>query len=230
MTEGPRGGAPRRALTAEQFATACNVSRETMDRFGAYLALLESWQARINLIAASTLRDPWRRHMLDSAQLAPLLPRGATTITDLGAGAGFPGLVLAILTGLETHLVESDGRKCAFLREAARITGTRIEIHPARIEALSPWPTDLVTARALAPLPDLLPLVARFNRPAALDAVVALLHKGARVEEELTAVEKKWTMSRRRIPSQSDPAGCILEIRDLATRPSPPPGSHDQGR
>jgi 16S rRNA (guanine527-N7)-methyltransferase len=102
----------------EDFAAATGVSRETIERLSAYAALLVKWQARINLVSASTLEDLWRRHMLDSAQLLPLLPEGTTSVIDLGSGAGFPGLVLAILGIPEVHLIESDQRKCVFLTEA----------------------------------------------------------------------------------------------------------------
>src|SRR5437588_12718613 len=110
------------ALSPAEFAAATGVSRETLARLDAYAELLRQWSPRINLVAASTLDDLWRRHVLDSAQLFPLLPPGAHSLIDLGSGAGFPGLVLAILGVPAVELIESDARKCAFLREAARGT------------------------------------------------------------------------------------------------------------
>ena len=137
------------------------VSRETEDRLAAYVALLRRWQRIKNLVGPSTLDRVWTRHIADSAQLAALLPEARRWL-DMGSGAGFPGLVIAILLrgapGAAVHLVESNARKCAFLREAARETGAAAIIHNTRIENVTPEleHVDVVTARALAPLPDLL--------------------------------------------------------------------------
>jgi len=128
-------------MSPESFCRAFPVSRETLDRLRRYGALLEKWQKRINLVAAGTVPDLWRRHMLDSAQLmVPIaaLNKEKPMILDLGSGAGFPGLVLAMLDAGEVHLVESDQRKCAFLREVARETETALTIHESRIEDLAP--------------------------------------------------------------------------------------------
>lgn len=198
-------------LTPPEIAALLDVSRETLDRLHIYLDVLTKWQPRINLVGASTLRDPWRRHILDSAQLFPLLPPGTQTLVDLGSGAGFPGLVLAILGVASVHLVESDHRKAAFLREAARLTTTPVTVHPQRLESLASFPVDAVTARALAPLPRLLDLAAPFLCKGA----VGLFLKGQSVDDELTESHKIWKMRVERLPSRSDPAGFVLRIGDL---------------
>ena len=146
--------------------------------------------------------------MLDSAQLAPLLPPGTQAIVDLGSGAGFPGLVLAILGIPEVHLVESDSRKCVFLAEAARATGANPVIHNQRIESVSGLSVGVVTARACAPLDKLMSYAQKFL----WQDGKALFLKGATVEEELTAARKLWQMEVERFPSASDPTGCILRI------------------
>jgi 16S rRNA (guanine527-N7)-methyltransferase len=191
------------------------VSRETLARLAAYIELLREWSARINLVGRDTLADPWRRHILDSAQLAPLVPRTARNLIDLGSGAGFPGLVLAILGVPAVELVEADAKKCAFLREAARATATEIAISQSRIEGLPPHPADVVTARALAPLGRLLGLAAPFL---GLDSVCLFL-KGARAEEELTLARKDWTMAVSSSESRSDPRGVVLRLHDVVRAP-----------
>src|SRR5581483_3005998 len=162
-------------LTPEQFRSelsslGVNVSRETISALETYAALLVKWQKAINLVSGATLGDLWRRHFLDSAQLLALLNApdiGDGAITDLGSGAGFPGLVLAILSGRPAHLIESDQRKAAFLGEAARATGCagRVQIHAKRIERLEPWRAGTLTARALAELGPLLDWAAPFIGP-----------------------------------------------------------------
>lgn len=199
------------ALRAGDVQRVCGFDDDIRDRLAAWLELLARWQRRINLVAASTLADPWRRHILDSAQLVPLLPTGAAEIVDLGSGAGFPGLVVAIAGRRPVRLVEADARKCAFLAEAARVTGAEAVVDNRRIEAVAAASADVVTARALAPLPVLLPLAARILRPAG----IALLLKGATVAAELTAVEKTWTMRATHIASSSEPSGVILKIERL---------------
>jgi len=207
----------RAVLTPEQFAVEANVSRETLERLAAYAALLTRWQATINLVGRDTLDDLWRRHMLDSVQLVRYLPAGARVVTDLGSGAGFPGLVLSIVADIHVHLVESIGRKTAFLQEAARVTRARVTIHRDRIESVDPWPSDAVTSRALAPLPELLKLAAPFL-VAATPGIepVCLFLKGAQAEQELTDARKSWKIVVERFPSLAEPAGCVLRIRGVS--------------
>jgi len=197
------------------------VSRETTARLESYATLLRQWSPRINLVAASTLDDLWRRHFLDSAQLFPLIPAGARSLIDLGSGAGFPGLVLAIMGVPGVELVEADARKCAFLREAARITATTVRIHNARIEAVAPHPVDVVTARGCAPLDRLLVLAQAFVAP----ETVLLFPKGAQARQEVAAAQQAWTMDLTWHDSRTDPRGVILCLRRLARRPTAAPGS-----
>lgn len=196
------------------FCERTGIEVATADRLAAVLELLRRWQRRINLVGASTLDDPWRRHILDSAQLAPLLPRGDPRVADLGTGAGFPGLVLAIVADCRMVLVDSDARKCAFVREAARISGADVEVMNARMETLPPAIADAVVARACAPLMTLLPVAARCLCPGG----IALFLKGRTLDVELTAARKEWTLSTRRIDSVTDADGAVLIVETMVPR------------
>ena len=230
-------------FASELKALGINVSRETLQRLESYAGLLVKWQAKINLVGPATLPDLWRRHFLDSAQLLDLLPRaggglrwgrssssaesaegttptptlpqlgGGGTLVDLGSGAGFPGLVLAIMTNWRVHLLDSDQRKCAFLRQVALDCGAldRVTIHPKRIEQLTGIAADVVTARACAPLGELLALAEPFIG----EKGTGLFLKGAQAEEELTQAQRHWTMRLDRRESISDPAGTILIVSHL---------------
>jgi 16S rRNA (guanine527-N7)-methyltransferase len=198
-------------LTAEQFQSALGVSRETMERLRAYADLLKRWQKAVNLIAPSTLPDLWRRHMMDSAQLARWLILEPSRLVDLGSGAGFPGLVLAILGGCTVELVESDSKKCTFLREVIRITEARAHVREMRIDTFSGPGFDVVTSRALAPLPRLLGYASRLLTP---DGICLFL-KGRRTEEELTEAGKEWNMTVERFPSQTEPRGWVIRVGDI---------------
>jgi 16S rRNA (guanine527-N7)-methyltransferase len=173
--------------------------------------LVVRWNSRINLVGRADIGKLHERHILDALQLADFVPPGILRAVDLGSGAGFPGLVLAIATGVHFDLIESDQRKAAFLREAARITAAPAKVHACRIEVASVAPADLVTARALAPLPDLLPLAHRFLS----DRGVALFPKGASADQELTGAAAKWNMRIERFPSQTDAAGVILRLSEV---------------
>jgi 16S rRNA (guanine527-N7)-methyltransferase len=203
-------------LDAEAFRQEADVSRETLARLERYLELLGKWTQAINLVAKSTLEDPWRRHFLDSAQLYDRLPPKSAdrdrVLVDLGSGAGFPGLVLAIMGAGTTHLIESDRRKAAFLREVARATDTEVTVHDRRIEAVPPFAADVVVARACAPLDRLLAYAAPFLQPAGAVATRCLFLKGRRVDEELTEANKAWRLSVECFPSRTDPAGTVLSI------------------
>lgn len=204
----------------EEFQARTNVSRETLDRLKAYAALLAEWQARMNLLAAGEAEELWRRHMLDSAQLVPIAPEDATQWADLGSGAGFPGLVVAVILadrpGMHMSLIESNARKAAFLRESVRITGAPASVLNARAEALAPLNAEIVTARALSPLPELLELLERHGAPGG----IGLFLKGKDVAHELTEARKAWTFAVDMLPSQTDPGGTILRISSAHRDPS----------
>lgn len=204
-----------------------SVSRETRDRLAAYVDLLHRWQRIKNLVGPSTLDEVWSRHIADSLQLARCAPLDAHW-ADLGSGAGFPGLVIAIAMGDKdlapdgpghVHLIESNQRKAAFLREVARVVGAPVTIHAARIEAVLPQLSGIgvVTARALAPLTDLL----GYAQPFVEKGGIALFPKGQDVDSELTQATRFWSIDVETIPSQTDPAGVILRI----TRITPSVGS-----
>ncbi len=203
-------------FTAADFQAATNVSRETLERLEIYAALLRDWSGRMNLVARSTLDVLWHRHMLDSAQLYPLLPGGCRTLVDLGSGAGFPGMVLAIMSGsagpMDVHLIDSTGKKANFLREVASETGTPLKIHNDRIEKIRPVQADAVTARALAPLDKLL----GYARPFLAPETVCLFLKGQHVEDELTNAHKIWKMRVDRHPSWTDPQGSVLRVCEVS--------------
>jgi 16S rRNA (guanine527-N7)-methyltransferase len=196
-------------LDASGFAEAANVSRETVDRLGIYADLLLKWGARINLVGKSTLPDLWRRHMLDSAQLWPHLPPDTRNLVDFGSGAGFPGLVLAIMGVPDVHLVEANSKKCAFLRESARLTEAPVTVHNNRIEEMSSWKADVVTARALAPLPVLF----KYAEPFVTPNTICLFLKGRGVEEELTEIRKLWNIREDKYQSITDPEGIVLRLK-----------------
>ena len=196
-------------------STPKNVSREA--QFDSFIELLLGWNRRINLISRADEPFIRRRHIDDSAQLAALIPSGTERAIDLGSGAGFPGLILAAITGIPFDLIESDQRKAAFLMEAARLLAAPVHVHPVRIEAAQLPPACLITARAVAPLPRLLALAAPLLAPGGM----CLFPKGADVESELTLAAAQWHMRVDRIPSRTDPRAVILRITELQRAPKP---------
>lgn len=201
------GARPEPPLTPEGFGAATGVSRETLAHLERYVALLRKWQPAINLVGARTLDDVWRRHLLDSAQLAKLT-QGRRWI-DLGSGAGFPGMVLAIMGVGAVHLAESDQRKAAFLATVAHETAAKAVIRLGRIEAMRPEIFEVVTARALAPLAELLRLAQHFVG----ENTVCLFPKGQDIDAELTEAAKCWKFNHELVPSQTDPRGTIVIVR-----------------
>jgi 16S rRNA (guanine527-N7)-methyltransferase len=229
----------------EEFAAAFAVSRQAVDRLAVYETLLRQWQATINLVAPSTLEAVWHRHFADSAQLVALAP-GARTWVDLGSGAGFPGLVVAImLAGVppptpnpspqggggpsrrigelpRVTLIESNARKCAFLREVVRQTGVApsvsVDILSTRIEAAATQASlagpDVVTARALASLSRLLELSA----PLFASRTVGLFLKGRDAAAELETARKLWSFNAELIPSRTEAGAHVIAVRDLAPK------------
>ncbi|WP_165585469.1 16S rRNA (guanine(527)-N(7))-methyltransferase RsmG [Roseococcus sp. SYP-B2431] len=187
-----------------------DVSREAEVKLRDYLSLLRTWNARINLVANAPEEQLWQRHVLDSWQLLPLLPDGP--LADLGSGGGLPGLVIAIGRQQETHLVESDRRKCAFLIEASRALDlSHVCVHPMRIDDAKLPPVRVVTARALAPLKSLLPQAARILGPDG----VALFPKGRSVDAELTEAAPHWFMRVERFQSRTDAQSTILRLSEI---------------
>lgn len=217
--EFPAGGSshlvPSEGFGSEAFFRIFPVSRETREKVETWMALLETWGRRINLISPTTFDQLWHRHLFDSAQWffcrtdgAPLPERGI----DLGSGAGFPGLALSILGSMEMTLVESDRRKAAFLRQVIRETGALAEVHEGRIENLAGdgphWP--LVTARALSPLDRLL----AWAHPLMAGNGALWAWKGRTWNDELTAARRRWHFDVRIHRSRTEPAARMLEIRD----------------
>lgn len=195
-----------------------NVSRETLERLETYAALLTKWNPRINLVSKATLRDLWTRHIADSAQLFHLAPHPVKHWVDLGSGGGFPGLVVAIMameTGSPVHvtLVESDTRKCAFLRTAIRETGAPATVINDRIEDLPPLLGDVISARALADLSTLLGYVNHHLAPRGM----AILPKGENWENELSDAQSKWKFAHRIDKSETQDGPVILSITGVAS-------------
>ena len=214
-----RGAAAGAEESEEALAARLGVSRETAARLALFVSLLRRWNTRINLVAPSTLPQVWDRHVRDSLQLFDHIdPQALPAGLDLGSGAGFPGLVLAIAGGIPMTLVEADRRKAGFLRIAIAETGAPADVVNDRIESLAPADLPrpaIVTARALKPLPQLLALA----RPwLARQETVLWAWKGARWEEELTAARKDWIFACDAYPSRTDPAARLLRIAGLRPR------------
>lgn len=202
------------ALKQDQW-DALNVSRETMDKLKTYADLLVKWQAKINLVGPKTIDDLWARHILDSAQIYPMLPQTAKSMVDIGCGAGFPGLVLAIMGQKNVHLIDSDARKMAFVREVALKTQTEVHIHCGRIEALEfEDKFDVVTSRALAPLDKLL----GFAKPILAETGCCLFLKGQKYKEEIKEAQHGWCFDYQDHSSLSDPQGHILYIERVLSK------------
>jgi 16S rRNA (guanine527-N7)-methyltransferase len=204
-------------------AVRAHVSRETGDKLAQLAAELRRWQAIKNLVSSSTLDDVWGRHIADSLQLAQLAPEARIWV-DLGSGAGFPGLVVALAIsdrpGAHVHLVESNGRKCAFLRHAARLTGAPVTVHEARVEAVVAdfaGSVDVVTARAVAPLAQLL----SWSQQLLKSGAVGLFPKGRDATAELTEAEKSWRFKAALLPSRTDSEARIVRVTSFEG-PRPP--------
>ncbi len=189
-----------------------DVSRETQDALGRFAALLVRWNRTVNLVSAKDVSVLWQRHIADSLQLIPSMHPLTDRAVDIGSGAGFPGLILALATGVPFDLIEADRRKAAFLREAARTTGAPVHVLAVRAESAGIAPAPLVTARAVAPLPKLLELAAPLLAPGGQ----CLFLKGASAQEELTMAAVQWHMHVERVASRTAPDTCILRISNLS--------------
>ena len=193
-----------------------NVSRETSDRLRLLADLLVKWNPRINLVSKSTVETLWTRHILDSAQIFDLVPHPVDHWVDIGSGGGFPGLVVAILAaekdrGQETTLIESDQRKCAFLRTVLRETGVPATVLTKRIEAAEPQNADVLSARALADLSQLCAFAERHLQKGG----VALFPKGVTWQKELRQAEESWSFSYDVVTSKSEPEAVVLKLGDI---------------
>ncbi len=209
---------PDAPMTPEGFQEISGASDEDLERLKTYVALLNKWQDKINLVSKDSLTDVWRRHILDSAQLAPLIGSQIKSIADIGTGAGFPGMVLAIIGAAEEiHLIESNERKNAFLREVNRMTKAGTIIHNIRVEKLQEVSVDLVVSRAVASLEQLL----QYVNPLLKKGGQCLFLKGKKWREELTEVQKKWIINESVIQSLSDPSGMILKLEEIKSRDDP---------
>jgi 16S rRNA (guanine527-N7)-methyltransferase len=205
----------------EDFAEVFNVARETIHRLERYAALLAHWQKSTNLVASATLPRLWSRHFADSAQIRGLAPEARLWL-DLGSGAGFPGLVVAILQtgqpGFRMHLVESNHKKCAFLAEVVRETKAPVDIHAMRIEQLGEsahrLEPNVISARALAPLPRLFELAQPFFGP----QTRGLFLKGREAEAEIEAAKSAWDFAALLHPSITSAESHIVEVRALRPR------------
>ncbi len=193
-----------------------NVSRETLADLQQYADLLLKWNPKINLVSKSDAGDLWKRHIWDSVQVFDVSSPVSDWV-DLGSGGGFPALVCAILAKraqTKTHftLIESDARKCAFLRTVARTLSLDVTVFAERVEKIDPIGAEIVSARALTALPDLLGYVARHISPTG----AAILPKGENWEKEVDQALEIWNFQYQAIPSQTNPDAAILVIKDLA--------------
>lgn len=192
------------------------VSRETMTALKSFQILVQRWNPAINLVSKASLQDLWHRHILDSAQLSQLCPPDARSWIDIGSGGGFPGIVVAIvaaetLPSLRVTLVESDLRKATFLRQAIQALSLDATVRSERIESIEPLNADVLSARALAPLTQLLSFAEKHLR----DDGLAVFPKGARYAEELAEAQKDWAFVTEIKPSYSDSEAAILLIRKI---------------
>lgn len=198
----------------EKIGDFLDVPRETQEKLDCYVQLLIKWQARINLISSKTLPEIWHRHILDSAQLVSYLPKTPSVILDMGSGAGLPGVILAILTRHQLHLVESDSRKIAFMRTALRETCTSAILHEQRMETVPALRPDIITARALAPLSQLITLASAQHH----EKIEYLFLKGREAKQELTALPACPKMEAECLPSMTDSQASIIRLKPILYR------------
>lgn len=196
-------------MTADEFQKQFNVSRETLASLTTYADLLKKWQNKINLVSPTTINEIWGRHFADSAQIFKYIDTPEQSIADIGAGAGFPGMVLALMGCKNVTLIESDQRKCLFLKDVARKTGANVTILNQRIERVE-QKFDLITARALADLSQLLEYVSIIS-----DSGKALFLKGQNSKQELNQAQSEYEFAFETYKSMTDTNASILKISDL---------------
>jgi len=200
----------------QDFADSYGVSRETIHKLSTYQKLLIEWNEKFNLVAASTLPHIWTRHFSDSAQLMRFISESATTVADMGAGAGFPGLVLAIMaqelkTPFHLYAIEGTGKKADFLQAVVDELKLKVTVRRERIESIRDLKADIITARALKALPELL----KYANYLMHKDTICLFLKGKNVEEELTQARKYWIFKEETHPSRSDDSGRVLVLTDI---------------
>lgn len=200
----------------KNFMEKYDVSRETFERLKAYEDSLHEWQKKFNLVSNASLADAWNRHFLDSVQLFKYIPQNAKTLYDFGSGAGFPGMVLAIMAKektpyLKVSLIESVGKKTLYLNEVKKITETNVTIINDRIENINVQKADVITSRALASLKELFGYVYKFCKK----ETVCIFPKGKKYAEEITEAQKDWKFKILIEPSEQSDEGKILIITDL---------------
>ncbi|MFY9288254.1 MAG: 16S rRNA (guanine(527)-N(7))-methyltransferase RsmG [Alphaproteobacteria bacterium] len=195
----------------DEFMDLISVSHETGAKFDRYAVLLAEWNQKFNLVAESTIPHIWKRHFLDSAQLFKHIPEGAQNIADMGSGAGFPGLVLSIMGAPKIHLIESTGKKANFLRAVIEDLKLDAEVHQERAESIKNLKADVITARAMASLLDLLNLSNNLRNKHSF----CLFPKGQNADAELTESAKYWRFDHEKIQSISDPSGSVLILKDI---------------
>jgi len=186
------------------------------EKLSLYLELVKRWNVAINLVGSSTLDDGWKRHVLDSAQLLPHIyrPDQKKTVLDLGSGAGFPGMVLAIVGGCKVTLVEANARKCRFLEEVAAQTQTAVDIVNARVEDLEPWTTDFVVSRAMASLTQLL----AYSFPFCAETSQCLFLKGGDVSQEIEQAHNHWFFDVELFESKTSCQGRVIRVKHIRKR------------
>ena len=197
----------------------CSVSRETIERLEAFAAELTKWNQKINLVSPSTIPELWSRHILDSAQLYPLLNPELSKVCDIGTGGGFPGLILAIIArelhpGTEVAMIESDKRKCAFLQTLSAQLNLNTKVLPKRIEQADAQNADYLTSRALASLTQLLSFAHRHLTTTGH----ALFLKGAKVGVEIEEALASWEFDLQKRSSETSAEAVVLEISNLRPR------------
>ncbi len=194
------------------FREACPVSRETEGRLKRYEEMLVERNQTLSLVSGSTIDILWTRHFLDSAQLLALIPQPERPVIDLGTGAGFPGLVLAIMGLPDVHLVENNMQKVAFLRDVVAALELQVTIHAMKAESVRPFPVGVVTSRALTQLDQLIAMSRRFLGAGS----VCVFPKGRKAADELQAAEGRWRMKVERFPSRTDAESTIFRLSDIA--------------
>lgn len=201
-----------------EYMSSLHVNAAAIDKLKTYVQLLAKWQKAVNLVSGKTLPEAWDRHFVDSAQLLPLIPDGVRDIVDIGSGAGFPGLVLAVLRpDIQVSLVESDEKKCQFLKAVSRETFLSVRVYSERIEnVVDDLAPDLVSARALASLEKLFDFVLPWveKNP----DLVMLFLKGEQAADEVEQAQKRFEFDVERFASETSAQGCILRIRNLRAR------------